>query len=33
MIKLSVTSKLDGIRSWSLEAGKTCPGAIGADAN
>jgi len=32
MIKLSVTSKLDGIRSWSLQAGETCPGAIGADA-
>jgi len=28
MIKLSVTSKLDGIRSWSLQAIDTCPGAI-----
>ena len=28
MIKLSVTSKLDGIRSWSLNALDTCPGAI-----
>jgi len=25
MIKLSKVGKLDGIRSWSLEAGKTCP--------
>ena len=32
MIRISVTSKLDGIRSWSLEAGKTCPASIGADA-
>lgn len=32
MIRISVTSKLDGIRSWSLEARDTCPGAIGADA-
>jgi hypothetical protein len=32
MIKLSTTSKLDGIKSWSLEAGVTCPGSIGADA-
>lgn len=32
MIRLSTTSKLDGIKSWSLEAGITCPGAIGADA-
>jgi hypothetical protein len=30
MIKLSVTSKLDGIRSWSLQAIDTCPGAIAA---
>ena len=28
MIKLSVTSKLDGIRSWSLQAIDTCQGAI-----
>ena len=28
MIKLSVTSKLDGIRSWSLNALDTCPGSI-----
>lgn len=27
LIKLSVTSKLDGIPSWSLEAIDTCPGA------
>lgn len=26
MIKLSKTSKLDGIKSWSLEAVETCPG-------
>lgn len=26
--KISVTSKLDGIRSWSLEALDTCPGSI-----
>lgn len=26
-IKLSVTSKLDGIKSWSLQARDTCPGA------
>ena len=26
MVKLSKVSKLDGIRSWSLEARKTCPG-------
>jgi len=32
MVKLSITSKLDGIRSWSLQAGETCPGAIGAAA-
>jgi len=30
MIKLSVTSKLDGIRSWSLQALDTCPGSIAA---
>lgn len=28
MVKLSVTSKLDGIRSWSLNALDTCPGSI-----
>lgn len=28
MIKLSVTTKLDGIKSWSLQALNTCPGAI-----
>jgi hypothetical protein len=28
MIKLSVTSKLDGIRSWSLQALDTCPGSV-----
>jgi hypothetical protein len=26
--KISITSKLDGIRSWSLEALDTCPGSI-----
>lgn len=26
-VRLSVTTKLDGIPSWSLPAGKTCPGA------
>lgn len=31
MLRLSKTSKLDGIRSWSLEAIKTCPASIGAD--
>jgi succinate dehydrogenase/fumarate reductase flavoprotein subunit len=30
-IRISVTSKLDGIRSWSLEAIATCPGSVGAD--
>ncbi len=30
MIKLSVTSKLDGIRSWSLQALDTCPGSVSA---
>lgn len=33
MIRISVTSKLDGIRSWSLQARETCPGSIGADGN
>lgn len=28
MVKLSKTSKLDGILSWSLQAGTTCPGSI-----
>jgi hypothetical protein len=27
-IRISVTSKLDGIRSWSLQALETCPGSI-----
>lgn len=31
MLKLSKTSKLDGILSWSLQALETCPGSIGAD--
>jgi len=30
MIKISTTSKLDGIRSWSLQAIDTCPGSIAA---
>lgn len=30
MVKISVTSKLDGIRSWSLQAIDTCPGSIAA---
>jgi hypothetical protein len=29
-IRISVTSKLDGIRSWSLQALETCPGSIAA---
>ena len=29
--KISVTSKLDGIKSWSLQALETCPGSIGSD--
>ena len=28
MLRISVTSKLDGIRSWSLQALETCPGSI-----
>lgn len=28
MIRISVTSKLEGIRSWSLQALDTCPGSI-----
>ena len=31
MLKLSVTTKLDGIKSWSLQAIETCPASIGAD--
>ena len=31
MVRMSKTSKLGGILSWSLEAVKTCPGAIGPD--
>jgi hypothetical protein len=31
MVKLSKTSKLDGIQSWSLEALETCPGSVGSD--
>lgn len=31
MIRISTTSKLDGIRSWSLVARETCPGSIGPD--
>ena len=30
-VKLSVTSKLDGIKSWSLQALDTCPGSKAAD--
>lgn len=30
-IKLSKTSKLDGILSWSLQAIETCPASVGAD--
>lgn len=29
-VRISVTSKLDGIRSWSLQAIETCPGSIAA---
>lgn len=29
--KISVTSKLDGIRSWSLQAIDTCPGSVASD--
>jgi hypothetical protein len=29
-MKISVTSKLDGVRSWSLQALETCPGSIAA---
>ena len=31
MVRLSTTSKLDGIRSWSLPAGSTCPGSFHSD--
>jgi hypothetical protein len=31
MLRISKTSKLDGVRSWSLVARDTCPGSIGAD--
>ena len=31
MVKLSRVTKLDGIRSWSLEAGQTCPGSYKLD--
>ena len=31
MVKLSKTSKLDGILSWSLQALDTCPGSIGSN--
>lgn len=31
MVKLSKTSKLDGILSWSLQALDTCPGSVNAD--
>jgi hypothetical protein len=30
-IRISTTSKLDGIRSWSLQAGDTCPASFKAD--
>lgn len=33
MIKLSKTSKLDGIPSWSLQALETCPGSFDSDNN
>jgi hypothetical protein len=31
MIKISKTSKLDGIKSWSLQALDTCPGSLNGD--
>ncbi len=31
MLRLSKTSKLDGILSWSLQALETCPGSVNAD--
>jgi len=30
-VKLSTVSKLDGIKSWSLQAGETCPGSFNPD--
>ena len=30
-VKLSKTTKLDGVRSWSLQAVDTCPGSMGTD--
>lgn len=33
MVKLSVTSKLDGIKSWSLQALTTCPGSKDSEGN
>ena len=30
-IRISVTSKLDGVRSWSLQARATCPGSTNSD--
>lgn len=31
MLKISTTSKLDGIRSWSLQALETCPASVNGD--
>lgn len=31
MVKISKTSKLDGIKSWSLQALETCPGSLNGD--
>ena len=31
MLRISKTSKLDGVRSWSLQARETCPGSVGSD--
>lgn len=31
MLRISTTSKLDGVRSWSLQARETCPGSFGSD--
>lgn len=33
LVKFSTVGKLDGIRSWSLQAQKTCPGSFGPDGN
>ena len=33
MVRISKTSKLDGILSWSLQAIETCPASIGSDGN